>query len=226
MHLSDCFVDLIAYVAAGVKDPLVLPESCDAMARILDDLILESEEKRISGGFSVEDYNLARFAVFVWIDESIMKSSYKGKDLWRKYLLQRKYYKTTGGGVEFYKKLKSIELDQNQVREVYFLCLSLGYSGRYGLDGEDRIIRDRIKLQNLRHLTGTAEGLAPFSGKDKLFPLSYAEGNPDAALNAKGLRWLSWKSLVLGILPLGLIAFLFVLYRFILDNEITAKMVH
>lgn len=226
MHLSDCFVDLIAYVAAGVKEPRVLPESCENLARIIDDLILESEEKRVSGGFSVEDYNLARFAVFVWTDESIMKSSYPGKDLWRKYLLQRKYYKTTGGGVEFYKKLKSLELDQNQVREVYFLCLSLGYSGRYGLDGEDRIIRDRIKLQNLKHLTGTAEGLGNLSGKDRLFPQSYAEESPDAAAKGKRMRLFSFRSMVLSVLPVGVFAFLYVLYRFILDNEIMAKMVH
>ncbi|MBU1169343.1 MAG: DotU family type IV/VI secretion system protein [Proteobacteria bacterium] len=226
MPLSDCFVDLIAYVAYGMREPDTMPSSCDELARIFDRLIVSSEEKRVVGGYSLEDYDLARFAVLVWIDETIMKSSWTGKGNWQKKLLQKAYYKTSGGGVEFYKKLDALEADQDPVREVYFVCLALGYSGRYGVKAGDQGVRETIKSKHLKRLTGSSNALSEFMGKEKIFPGSYAAGETAQHTGKNKLIHPSWVPLLLGVGPICVFAFLYFLYRFILNNEILTKMVH
>lgn len=226
MPLSDCFVDLIAYVAYGITQPDTLPGSCEDLARNLHTLIEAGEDKRVAGAYSREDYDLARFAVFVWIDETIMKSAYPAKRAWQKRLLQRAYYKTTGGGVEFYKKLEALEADQDPVREVYFLCLALGYSGRYGLKDEDRMAREAIKSRQLKRLTGSTEDLSTYSPKEKMFPGSYGGEFRVSPAGGTTRRGLSLINLCLGLGPLAVFAFLYVLYRFILNNEIAVALVH
>ena len=79
MRLSDCFVDLIAYVTYAMENRENLPGGCDALYARLEDLIRQSEMTYTKHDFSREDYDLARFAVFVWIDETIMKSTWESK---------------------------------------------------------------------------------------------------------------------------------------------------
>ncbi len=51
----------------------------------MDRLINDSESLSEKAGTSREDYDLARFAVFAWIDENIMRSTWKavitGRDI-------------------------------------------------------------------------------------------------------------------------------------------------
>lgn len=225
MPLSDCFVDLIAYVAYGIENPETLPGSTEDLARYLDVLIVSSEEKRVQGGYSQEDYDLARFAVFVWIDETIMKSSIASKQYWQKNLLQRTYYKTTGGGVEFYRRLDALDADQDPIREVYVMCLALGYAGRYAINNDDQVTREAIKAKHVKRLTGSNEALSSMISQGKMFPGSYSLGDSTSQAVKRHSPRPSWVSLCLGIAPVGVFAFLYFLYRFILNNEILAKLV-
>ena len=225
MRLSDCFVDLIAYVTYAMENRENLPGGCDALYARLEDLIRQSEMTYTKHDFSREDYDLARFAVFVWIDETIMKSTWESKGGWTRKLLQRAYYKTTDGGVEFYRKLDALELEKTQVREVYFMCLTLGYSGRFGITGDDVTEREGLKSQNLKRLTGTTDALSVLS-REKVFPDAYPAGE---SVKKTGGRWAmrgSFMAVVLGIGPVGIFVFLYVLYHFILNNEIMTKLAH
>jgi type VI secretion system protein ImpK len=223
MHLSDCFVDLIAFVAYGTRHPDVLPDSCEDLKRILETLIRTGENRFLEEGFSQTDYDLARFAVLVWADETLMKSSWKGKGQWSQHLLQKAYFKTSGGGVEFYRKLETLDADQGAAREVFALCLALGYSGRYSFAGEDRVTRDRIKARTLRQLTGSNEALATLALRNRLFPEAY-ERDDDSPETGKKRRFPSLSSVFLTVFPLGVLGFLYALYRFILNHELTSTL--
>ncbi|GAB6097183.1 type VI secretion system protein TssL [Desulfatiferula olefinivorans] len=225
MRLSDCFADLIAYASYGVRTPERLPASAADLAQRFGTLIDRCEDRRIDGGFSREDFDPARLAVVVWIDETIMTSAYPDKAAWPRHLLQRTYCKTTDGGFVFYSTLDNLTADQDPVREVFLLCLALGYCGRYGHREQDRLTRDTLRLRHLRRLTGSSDGLTGDDLGERLFPEAYGAGEmPDGP--AKPSRRRRLPLIGLALIPVGVFVFLFALYRFILDNETAVNLVN
>lgn len=224
MRVSDCFIELIAYVSYAIPHAETKQVSSEKIREDILRLITQSKVLAEKGDISHSDYDLSCFAVFVWIDETIMQSSWQGKVKWQKDLLQRRFYKTTGGGVEFYNKLEKLEPYENEVREVYYLCLVSGYSGRYGTTGEDVFIRDGLKASNLKRLTGTSDGISSLES-DLLFPGSYQPedlAGYTVKNNNKGRFLLSG---LLGLGPVVVFGFLFVLYHFILNNQMITRLV-
>ena len=101
------------------------------------------------------------------------------------------------------------------MREVYYLCLAMGFSGRYIHEGDDFLL-DQLKTSNLKVLTGSSMGL-PALDKGELF----AEAYPRAADQpGPQRRKRSFSPLILvGIAsPVVLYVVLFLIYRFILNS--------
>lgn len=224
MRLFDCFVDLIAYVAHSMGSMENFPPSGDVLRQTVTGLIGQSETYRENNAFDKTDYESARFAVFAWIDETVMKSSFEGKDGWQRQLLQRTFYNTTGGGVEFYRRLEDLDENKAEVREIYYLCLALGFSGRYGMNEGDGALRDRVKEQQLKRLTGSNDVFSKAS-QSKLFPAAYGLAVPERYEKAPARRRSMMMTALLGAGPVVLFTFLYMLYRFILNNEIMTKVV-
>ena len=131
MRLTDCFSELIAYVSYFLKTVDKKQPPFDQIRHEVERLLGESEACINKETFSAEDYDQARFAVCAWIDEAILSSSWKEKHLWQKQQLQRVYYNTTEAGEQFFERLNNLGLHQRDVREVYYLCLAMGFTGRY-----------------------------------------------------------------------------------------------
>jgi type VI secretion system protein ImpK len=224
MHLFDCFVDLVAYVSHSMGSAENFPTSGESLRRTVSDLIVQSETFRETFGFDKADYESARFAVFAWIDETVMKSSFEGKEAWKRQLLQRAFYNTTRGGVEFYRRFEDLDEDKMEVREIYYLCLALGFSGRYGLSEEDGAFRDRLMDQQFKRLTGSS-GLFSKASRSKLFPAAYGLVVPERYEKRTVRKRSMLMTALLGVGPVVLFAFLYALYRFILNNEIMTKVV-
>jgi len=224
MRLFDCFVDLIAYVSHSLGSAENFPTSGEVLRQTVTDLIGQSETFRENNGFDKADYESARFAIFAWIDETVMKSSFEGKDGWQRQLLQRTFYNTTGGGVEFYRRLEDLDEDKGEVREIYYLCLALGFSGRYGLSEGDGVLRDRVIEQQFKRLTGSSDVFSKTS-RSKLFPAAYGLAVPERYEKKPVSKRSMVMTALLGAGPVVLFAFLYVLYRFILNNEIMTKVV-
>ncbi len=223
MRLCHCFMDLIAYTIYFKNSAVHETLSDDAVRDEITKRIEISSHLFEENGFSDEDYDLARFAVFVWIDETIMQSAWPGKVRWKKRLLQREHYKTKGGGVEFYTKLNQLEPEQNNVREVYYFCLVSGFKGMYGSSGEDIIKRDSIKSKNLKRLTGTTEGPA-MSANDILFADAYATTPATDIIRPKWFSATPFAAFIIAC-PVVVFLFLFIIYRYILNNEMVTKLV-
>ncbi len=219
MRIADCFVDLFAYVALAVDNPADAPSSGDELCRTVSDLAAASKAMAEDQGLDETAYDKARFAVFAWIDETVMKSDFEGKTVWQRQLLQRTHYQTTGAGVEFYRRLEALEEEDTEIREVFFLCLALGFSGRYGQNGDDLALRHKIGQEQFRRLAGPANLLSPTDGV-RLFPEAYGDrtdpgpGNPPRSMRSRLMP------LVLGAGPVVVFLFLYGLYRFILNHEI------
>ena len=217
MRLTDCFMELVAYVVYFLKTVSIKQPSFDKVKADIQRLISEGERCIDRGPFSREDFDLARFAVFSWIDEAIMNSAWAEKNRWLGERLQRVYYGTANAGELFYERLNSIGLHQRDVREVYYLCLAMGFKGLYCLDGQDYLL-DQLKASNLKLLTGSSLGV-PSLEKDALFPEAYSaklsKEPPPSDQN-----WLSPFTLFFLGFPLLVLIALFFLYRFILSNRV------
>lgn len=216
MRLSDCFVELIAYTAFVIRPdgsgwaPF---EQVDADIRRL---ITESEACCQRGGLASADYDLARFAVFAWIDETILSSLWEGKNRWLGEQLQRRYYNTSDAGKLFFERLNTIGPHQVDVREVYYLCLAMGFIGQYCNEGDDYLL-EQLKLSNLKVLTGSSMAL-PDLRQTTLFPDAYAPDNTQLPAKGPRMKRFSMFTLVCAGAPVLFFGLLFLVYRFILGN--------
>jgi type VI secretion system protein ImpK len=177
MHLSDCFMKTLAYVSYFLKSVETTQPDYEQVKGDIQRLIKESEGLFAQGSFTREDYDKARFAVCAWVDEVLLKSPWNHRNLWLKNQLQRSYYNTTDAGEEFFTRLTAIGLHQREAREVYYLCLTLGFTGRYCHPGDEYQL-EQIKTSNLKLLLGSSVGLPSLERTD-LFPEAYPSGSVD-----------------------------------------------
>lgn len=214
-HLSDCFMEAIAYVIFFLKTPSARPASYDQVKASVLRLLAQGDEGVKKGLFSQEDYEAGRFAVCAWIDEAILNSSWDQKQLWQREQLQRFFYGTTEAGEEFFERLNSLGPHQREVREVYFLCLALGFSGRYCHPGDEPLL-EHLKTSNLRLLVGSSVGIPSLERRD-LFPEAYPTESMPLSPSQKGRGVFLLTGLVLAG-PVLLFGALFLIFRAILNG--------
>lgn len=217
MRLSDCFMAIMAYTSFVVRSDTGASMPYDQVRANMQRLVAQSEGCLEQGRFTPEDFNAARFAVFAWVDETILSSQWEGRQQWMREQLQRQYYQTAESGELFFERLNGLGPHQRDVREVYYLCLSLGFSGQYCNEGDDFLL-DQLKTSNLKLLTGSSMGI-PSLDKEELFPEAYPleQAQPSNIKAKRGGQWSSFTLIAAGA-PVVLYFVLFVIYKFILGN--------
>lgn len=131
MRLIDCFVDVIAYTAFFLENVEGKQPRYDQVKSTYKSLLSKSKKLGQKGRFSNEDYDLAKFAICAWVDESLLCSKWEESEEWKKEQLQRIYYDTVNAGEEFFDHLDKLPKDNKKVLEVFLACLSMGFRGRY-----------------------------------------------------------------------------------------------
>ena len=206
---------IIAYVAyflkaVGKKQPSYEKVKADILR-----LLSESEACFKQGRFSQDDYDLARFAVCAWVDEAMLNSGWHEKDQWQREQLQRIYYHIANAGEAFFSRLNALGPHQRDVREVYYLCLALGFMGRYCTDG-DKYLLDQVKTSNLKLLIGSSVGLPSLERTD-LFPEAYPSEPSEATGPKEKFSLTPFIIICLGG-PVILFLVLYISYAFILNG--------
>lgn len=215
MRLIDCFINMITYAAYLVKSGTEKQTAYDQVRADIQRLITESENCLENETVSREDYDQARFAVFAWIDEAVMRSTWEGKTHWQREQLQRIYYQTADAGEIFFERLNTLGPHQRDVREIYYLCLAMGFTGQYCNEGDEYLL-EQLKTSNLKLLTGSSVGI-PSIDKRELFPEAYPAESAEAA-PLKGKRRFSPYTLLCLCAPVVLYGVLFLIFRFVLNN--------
>lgn len=173
MVLTDAFIDLFYFTEVNCVYDFD-QFTYESLRKKYDDMIGVSEKMALQNGISTDIWRKAFFAVAVWIDETVQLSSWQYKLSWTKDSLQRTYYKTSNGGVEFYTALERLEPNENPIREIYDLCMSLGFKGTYYRDADrdtrTQIIGKTIQFLKADHTTDVPSLLFPcaFKGNAKL----------------------------------------------------------
>jgi type VI secretion system protein ImpK len=214
MRLADCFTDMISYTLLLLKKKQGESIPFDQAVTHMDRLINDSESLFEKVGASREDYDLARFAVFAWIDENIMRSTWEGRRHWQGHQLQRRFFQTADAGELFFQKLNMIGPHQNPVREVYYICLALGFTGQYHRQGDEMLL-DQLRISNLKLLTGSSMDL-PEVDRITLFPKAYVKDHDIE--DSTGSKRFSWMTVAAFLAPAGFYGLLFLIYTFVLNN--------
>ncbi len=116
--------------------------------RILN--LLESMEHQAKRhNFDTADIQKIKYALVAFIDETIIASDWSQKQNWLANPLQLQLYNRFDAGEEFFQRVEELRgrIQFNvQVLEVYYLCLVLGFKGKYGIVEQEklRIITDEL----------------------------------------------------------------------------------
>lgn len=215
MRLIDCFMELLAYVTYFLKTAKTRQPAFEQVKADIDRLVSQCDTRSHEQGISKEDYDHARFAIFAWIDEAILHSAWNEKEKWQRHQLQRVHFNTADAGELFYERLNTLGPHKRDVREVYYLCLAMGFTGRYIHEGDDFLL-EQLRTSNLKLLLGSSLGL-PSLEKGELFSEAYplVSNQAIAKRQKRGLSSVMWVGIGFPILLYGA---LFLIYRFILNN--------
>lgn len=113
------------------------------LRRRIKDLFDRWERNARKANIQIEDIQTARFALVVFIDEAIANSPWSQKETWMALPLQLELYGIFTGGNDFFVKLDQLRQrarENIEALEVYYLCLVLGFKGKYILEP------DKLKL--------------------------------------------------------------------------------
>jgi len=165
------------------------------------DMLSQIEIKAQKAGLSASDSEQAKFALIAFTDELIITSDWQEKDNWIANPLQMETYGRFDAGEEFFKKLMELQLDplkNSAVIEVYYVCLGLGFKGKYAISGQEdlRLLVNKANEDINKTLGKPPEFLSP-------------SGIPEKSALASQKNYHSWY-LGFGALLLGIIFYLII----------------
>ncbi len=124
------------------------------------------EEKCSSRRLPEEEVRSAKYALAAFIDETILHSRCLHKERWADNPLQLEYFGTYLAGEAFFDYLEEIRrqgASRPDLLEVYYLCLLLGFKGKYGVSDSDKLpmLIDTVAAELQRFRTSSFSELSP-----------------------------------------------------------------
>jgi type VI secretion system protein ImpK len=129
VSLATPTLDLVLRLKAGL-----IAASNDLRPSVVA-LLKEMEERAETLRYSQKVVNQVKFALAAFVDETVLTNDFPLKTEWEKYPLQLEYFGEQLAGITYFERLK--DMCQNHLDtmvdaiEVYYLCLLLGFKGKY-----------------------------------------------------------------------------------------------
>lgn len=114
------------------------------------------QDARNQGGYAADDIKMATLALVGFLDESVLNSRNPIFAEWPRKPLQEELFGIHMAGEIFFQNVQNLmgrtdSVDLADILEVHYLCLLLGYGGRYSLGGRGELqaitaaVGDRIR---------------------------------------------------------------------------------
>jgi type VI secretion system protein ImpK len=132
----------------------------------MEEMLDRIEERLRDAGLAQSDVADVVFALVAFLDESIVRSEWEHRTEWRSSPMQYKRFGRDDAGEEFFARLAALRAERSvraDVLQLYYVCLTLGFKGRYALLPERDLeaLRADVGAQ-LRRLDGRERApLAP-----------------------------------------------------------------
>ncbi len=148
MRLADLFIPLMAFTIDFEARPR---GSVENLTNDVNELVQELRNKGLTAGCDFERFDEALFPVVAWMDERFLSlRTWDSERLWQRSLLQRYYFDTTLAGVEFFYRLQKLNPEDNELREIYLLVLSMGFVGQFA--------REKTSADSLQNSSASERG--------------------------------------------------------------------
>jgi type VI secretion system protein ImpK len=114
-----------------------LPPSATDLRNQLSRLFSEFHTRATSAGIAPEDAIDAAYAMMALFDEILVQAQWPGRLEWQTSPLQFVHFHENVAGENFFRRIDVLlgQPHRTHVLLVYFLCLSLGFQGRYAVSG-------------------------------------------------------------------------------------------
>ena len=154
---SKCLLFVLHLRSSGrYGDPQTMRQRCK-------ELLAELEEEGARLGVEAEDMQAVKYALVAFIDETVLSSDWDQKDYWAANPLQLEIYKHYVAGEKFFELLNQAQT-RPQILEVFYLCMVLGFKGKYRLRQQENMQPLIEETQaTLRRLKGQGQPLASLS---------------------------------------------------------------
>jgi type VI secretion system protein ImpK len=122
-------------------------------------------------GYRQDDVHETTFAVVAFLDEAMLSAS-GANEKWIGKTLGQELYRERSAGETFFKRLDALRAmpdseDLAEVLEVYYLCLLLGYEGKYGGGSKGELLQIMVNVrERIERILGNSPDLSP----DKMLP--------------------------------------------------------
>ncbi len=153
------------YMLFLIRNRHTPPNAAEFVTRIRTFLEDFERDARRSGA-SAEDVYDAKYAFCAAVDETVLASQLSIRTYWERHPLQLAYFGDQLAGENFFNKLEQLRAQgaaRVQVLEVFYLCLLLGFRGKYALDGSEKLHFLVLRVgDELAHFKGRKASFAPF----------------------------------------------------------------
>ncbi len=141
------------------------------------------EREARSSGIDNEKVTKAKFALVAFLDETIISSKWNQKEVWLSDPLQIKMFDTFNAGEEFFTNLEELRQRSSANKdalEIYYLCLALGFKGKYQLQSPESLRRiiDDLNLELHPEMYQSIDAISPNGKPSDTVVLSSGGGLP------------------------------------------------
>jgi type VI secretion system protein ImpK len=113
----------------------------DILKRRIGTLLEDMDRRGLDLGIDKRDLDEAKYAIVAFIDEQLFRAPWEGRQEWMLEPLQLIYFNENTAGEGFFVRLEALEADPAKlhVLEVYYLCLALGFQGKFAVRGGEGV---------------------------------------------------------------------------------------
>lgn len=163
-NLAYCFQELFTAIARVRFNLQTVPGANDFRADAKE-LIRRAMQDAAGRGYTPKDVETAEFAVVAFLDESVLTSKSTVFSTWSRLTLQEEKFGEHMAGETFFRYVQQLlsrrdSAETVDVLEVYYLCMLLGYRGRYGSSGDGEL---RAIMESIKGKTNRVRGNQPLS---------------------------------------------------------------
>lgn len=138
VRLATPVLQEILQIRAGLAAPSI------NLRHLIDDLLKQLERGGEILGYRDRQLQTVKFALAAFMDETVLIADFPLREEWEKYPLQLEYVGEHLAGLTFFERLDALmknsegEADTDVV-EVCYICLLLGYKGKYNIYYEEQL---------------------------------------------------------------------------------------
>ena len=150
-------------LAAQLGDAQELPPP-EVLRQRINVLFSSMSQRGKLAGIPDVDLRDATYAIAALMDEQLLRSNWTGRTAWMAQPLQLTYFNENTAGEGFFQRLSALEQTpgKEHLVEIYYLCLALGFRGRYAVAGIGDVQAEQEHARNVvaQHLP-PSEVLSP-----------------------------------------------------------------